>query len=204
MTRTKLLLLDVNGTFNQCKSNPKSFINDPFDQEIIPAAAAAIARYAADGWVIQGVSNQGGVHYGHKSLYACIEEMDYTLQLVPQLRSIYFCPDLGDTCYAVYRPWLGFLRWGNVRRFNGGMGDNHRYALGGFRKPQPGMLILAVNRFLESLAMKQLLEGVEVLMVGDRPEDKGAAIAAAGWLAERESKVTLNFLDAEAWRGEDF
>lgn len=59
---SKLLMLDCDGTIRRSKSGA-TFINDPLDQEIIPEAADAIAHYHNQGWVIVGITNQGGVAY---------------------------------------------------------------------------------------------------------------------------------------------
>ena len=59
---TKLLMLDLDGTIRQCKSNPGEFINDPLDQKLIPGVTKAIARYSD--WEIVGITNQSGVASG--------------------------------------------------------------------------------------------------------------------------------------------
>ncbi|MBD2076365.1 hypothetical protein H6F86_21260 [Phormidium sp. FACHB-592] len=207
----KLLLLDLDGTVRRCKSNHDTFINEPKDQELIPGVVDALNKYVAEGWAIFGITNQGGVMHKHKTLKACIDEQRYTLKLAPQIDRIYFCPDSGDTCYRVSRPlWAPKLF--TVNRIDGGAGDDPRYFLGGFRKPQPGMLRLAMNEFTNNLIV-ELLDATEmlepklqmaiardelgdnqlmpILCVGDMDTDKQAAATAE-----------VEFMWAHDWRGD--
>ena len=48
----KILFLDLDGTVRKTKSGA-TFINDPYDQELIPGVENAIARYK--GWKIFGI-----------------------------------------------------------------------------------------------------------------------------------------------------
>lgn len=160
-----LLLLDMDGTVREPLDGHK-FIQRPRDQRIIAKAQPAIAYYAAMDWKIVGVTNQGGVASGKKSLQSCIKEQEYTLVLLPDIEEIYFCPDFGGKkCYCVTRDRV------------------HDYSKeqesGTFRKPQPGMLKLAIRMHQQDV----------VLMVGDRPEDKAAAQAAG-----------VRFQQAQGWR----
>lgn len=160
-----LLLLDMDGTVREPLAGHK-FIQRPHDQQIIAQAEQAIAYYAALGWEIVGVTNQAGIASGKKSLQSCIKEQEYTLALLPDLLEIYFCPDFeGKKCFCVTRS------------------DVHNYSKqpesGAFRKPQPGMLNLAIR----------LHQPEQALMIGDRVEDKAAAIAAK-----------IKFQHAQSWR----
>ncbi len=180
-TIKKLLMLDLDGTVRRPIQDPEGFIKDPLDQEIIPCARAAIARYAADGWTIVGITNQAGVHYKRKSLKDCIKEQKHTMKLVPELDRIYFCPDLGDQLCVVHYALFGCKQ---VEIRFGGMGDNPRNQLGGYRKPDPGMLRAATWDYME-----KTIEGLEQkLFVGDMLTDKQAANAAL-----------CPFLSAEKW-----
>lgn len=160
-----LLLLDMDGTVREPLGDHK-FIQRPGDQRIIARAEQAIAYYVAMGWQIVGVTNQAGVASGKKSLQSCIKEQEYTLALLTDLKEIYFCPDFGGKkCFCVTR------------------NEVHNYSKeresGTFRKPQPGMLNLAIR----------MHQSDKVLMIGDRPEDKAAAQAAG-----------VQFQQAESWR----
>lgn len=179
----KLLLLDKDGTLVRTRSgNP--FVNRPWDQEWILFAKDSILRYQKQGWRIAIVSNQGGVAAGYKSVESAVFEMQFLLEMLPDrpdLREInaFFCPDDGRTCYRV---------WGECNEEHRIIyTDRHSDVInlgieGQFRKPACGMLKLACE--IEGVA-----DYANVLMVGDRPEDKDAA-AAAG----------MRFLDAEVWR----
>lgn len=57
---TKLLLLDCDGTIREPRSGAK-FIQRPEDQKIIAGADKAIAHYHQEGWILVGITNQGGV-----------------------------------------------------------------------------------------------------------------------------------------------
>lgn len=160
-----LLILDLDGTVREPLSDNK-FIQRPSDQQIIKGAEGAIAYFTSTGWKIVGVTNQAGVACGKKSLQSCIKEQLYTLHLLPQIDEIYFCPDFeGIKCFCVTRSEA--LNY-----------SKHRHA-GKFRKPNPGMLNLAIEMYKPDT----------VLMIGDRPEDREAAKAAG-----------IKFQQAESWR----
>lgn len=158
-----LLLLDKDGTLVRPKSGAK-FVNDPIDQEPLPGVVATLDAYCAAGWDLVIVSNQGGVAAGHKSSESVIAEMRFCLQLLPKIAIAYFCPDFeGERCFGVTQK--------EVRDFS-----NHKLT-GAFRKPNPGMLELAIE-------MHGAPDG---LMIGDgcarrpwrhRSEDEQAASAA--------------------------
>lgn len=165
--KTKLLILDLDGTVRRPKSGAK-FINNPLDQEIIPEAAKAIARYHSQNWLIVDATNQGGVAAGKKSLEDAIAEQILSLKLLqPHAHTIYFCPDFsGEACYRVIQI-DGTYRCSAINDLN----DEDLLPLKGqYRKPNPGMLKLA--------QMECAFKPKEVLYVGDRNEDEQAAIAA--------------------------
>lgn len=164
----KLLLIDKDGTLIETVSGEK-FVNQPWDQKALPGVVAALDRYRTEGWEIVIISNQGGIAAGHKSLESAIAEMQFCLELFPQIKEAYFCPDFqGDECWRV---------WGDCS-------EEHRicytsesfevFALGisgEFRKPNAGMLQLAIDHHLS--------DDDEVLYVGDRAEDEQAATATS-------------------------
>lgn len=171
---TKLLMIDCDGTIRQTISG-KTFIEDPHDQKIIEGADKALNYYQQKGWTIVGITNQGGVAAGYKTLEAAIEEQRYTLELLPQTDNILFCPDFkGEQCW-----------WITAGKPNYAIHDNPKLTelVGTFRKPDPGMLNVAIKTFG--------IEGNEkdYWFVGDRPEDSQAAQAAG-----------VNFCDAAMWR----
>ncbi len=95
---SKVLFLDLDGTVRRSKSGA-TFINDPYDQEMIPGVEDAIARY--HDYKIIGVTNQGGVKAGFKSLEDCFTEQKITLDLIPKMLMIFFCTDGGETFYRL-------------------------------------------------------------------------------------------------------
>lgn len=157
----KLLLLDKDGTLVQPASGQK-FVNEPWDQEPIPGVKDALQFAVADGWFPVIVSNQGGVAAGHKTLENAIDEMRFCLALFPEIKEAFFCPDYeGDICWRVWgkgeKHQIQYTRlsWDVIGLDIGSQ----------FRKPNPGMLKLAAS-----------LHGADkALMIGDRPEDEGAA-----------------------------
>ncbi|MBW4607346.1 MAG: polynucleotide kinase [Hassallia sp. WJT32-NPBG1] len=168
----RLLFCDVDGTLTETLSG-KPFKQNPTDIKIISGAELAIAKFRADGWIIVGVSNQGGIAKGHKTLNDTVAEMRHTLVLFPEIASICFCPDFeGKECYAVNR--RGYEE----------LGQDFPGLIGTYRKPGSGMLHLAKG-VLEVVGEK--ISGVA--MVGDRPED---AAAAAG--------IGALYYEADFWR----
>lgn len=172
---TKLLLVDCDGTIREPLSGAK-FISHPRDQRIMAGADKAIAHYRSRGWDVLGITNQGGVAAGHKSLEDAIAEQEYTLELFPELSMIYFCPDFeGQECWMISSNAAIDIH-------------NHQQLCvlaGTFRKPKPGMLVAAMRWWR---GMKSDVSA-GTWYIGDREEDVGAA-AAAG----------VNYLDAAIWR----
>lgn len=151
--------VDCDGTIREPKGGAK-FIQSPDDQQIIKGADAAIASWKQQGYAIVGITNQGGVAAKHKTLSEAIAEQRYTLNLFPLLSEIYFCPDYeGLICWRVTRD--GEFNIANENP------NQEKYK---FRKPGCGMILLASNLFAGNLA--------ECWMVGDSPEDEGAAVNA--------------------------
>lgn len=202
----KLLLLDLDGTLREPLRGTQ-FTQHPRDQQIIAGADRAISHYHERGWLAIGISNQGGVAAGHKSLDSAISEQQYTLELFPELRAIYFCPDFeGKQCIKVGRqstePFLAYTRddtsaWHNdpdlwKNRLPGVLIGPMQDGFS-FRKPGSGMIEKAIldymgrdlNSFLELMDRRL----ADCWFVGDRPEDEQAAEAAG-----------VNFLHAEVWR----
>lgn len=171
---TKLLLVDLDNTIREPLSGNK-FISHPRDQRIMAGADKAIAHYFQRGWSIVGISNQGGIASGYKSMEDALAEQKYTLELFPEISYILFCPDFeGRLLYKVSR-----IEWHNF------VGDQ-----GEFRKPAPGMLHWArLNPpyFFGQYFDVALIEAC--WYIGDRAEDVGAAEAAG-----------VNYLDAAIWR----
>lgn len=166
----KLLLVDLDQTVRRKKSSPNGFINEPLDQEIIPAAAEALERWK--GCTIIACSNQAGVAAGYMTLGQCIDAMVYTMELAPQIKSVFFSPDSdGKRCFCV-RP-DGSIQTVFCETFKD-------LSIRTFRKPGCGMLKLAMFRYGAS--------NLETGMIGDRDEDRLAAISAG-----------VNFMPETRW-----
>ncbi len=165
----KLLLLDMDGTVRRPKSGAK-FISSPDDQEIIPEAVRKIEEYHQGGWLCVGITNQGGVAAGHKTLNDAIAEQAITLALCPQIALIYFCPDFeGEICYSVEGGEKNTICRYERAHFRHPV-EQSELLYRSFRKPGDGMLWLAID--------KSGMLAIEVLMVGDRLEDEAAAKSA--------------------------
>lgn len=70
------LCVDLDGTVRRYKSG--EFISGPSDLELFPDAEAKLWEYRDDGFLIIGVSNQGGVAHGHKTELCQQAEIDAT------------------------------------------------------------------------------------------------------------------------------
>lgn len=149
-----LLLLDKDGTIIQPKSG-QVFVQNPKDQELIKDAAEAIALYRRSEIMI--ISNQGGVAAGHKTLEEAIAEMQYALEL-SKINSGFLCPDFeGQECY-----WVTANQASKLTQHSGS-----------YRKPNPGMVFAAIELFKQDHGVKPK----QVIVVGDRDEDRDAASA---------------------------
>ncbi|MGL5925574.1 HAD hydrolase-like protein [Chroococcidiopsis sp.] len=158
----KLLLLDLDGTVRETISG-KTFINVPEDQKLIAGVELRLEQAVLADWKIIGITNQGGVGAGHKTLESAILEQQKTMQLAPQIDFICMCPDNG---YQM-----------NVVRKDRSV-EHYRSILQIYRKPAPGMLDYAIGHSKNG----------EILMIGDRDEDRFAALNAK-----------VDFLNADVW-----
>ena len=152
---TKLLLCDLDGTLRRSRTGERFFKN-PQDQALLPNVKQRLDDYASTGWVIHGITNQGGVEKGYKTYDTCVEEQEFFLTLYP-LKSVLFCPDYsGNECTEVFPD--GTLSSPSI---------THHELCGTFRKPGAGML--------RYLLLQHQAHPSDCLMVGDRPEDCQAA-----------------------------
>lgn len=188
----KILFADLDGTVRESATGA-TFINDPYDQRLIPGVKEAIARYPYPEWSIIGITNQGGVAAGFKTLENCITEQQRTMELskaneleYPRIKCIYFCPDNGETCWRV----IDDFGIDEANQIDTSVVDRHFHPylkqwVGKFRKPNHGMIEIAIAR----LGFGVKLNRSECLFVGDRPEDQQAA-----------ANANIPFMWAEDWR----
>lgn len=145
------LFLDLDGTVRKSKSG--EFIDGPKDIELIPGMEDRIWEWKRKGYMIFGISNQGGIAYGIKTVKETNEEMVATTKLFKQspFLSIKFSPHHpeGNTWPFCFRSLA--------------------------RKPYYGMLI-DVER--ECFTKGIVLDLDQSVFVGDRQEDEDVAKAA--------------------------
>lgn len=146
----KALILDFDGTIRRSKSG-KTFIEGPEDIELIPGVEKWIWRYRQMGYLICGLSNQGGVAHGIKSHQRCQIEMEATYELFKPSNPFHMVKWCMHDGKGKVEPW------------------NHR-SLG--RKPDIGLLFE-----MECDAYKAgfIIDWDDSLFVGDRPEDEECA-----------------------------
>ena len=101
--KTKLIAFDLDGTLRRPASDSK-FINEPHDQLPIEGALECL-EYIADKYpdsILVGITNQGGVAAGYKTLANCkVEQLITLLAFFPLIDCILFCPDDGKTMFLI-------------------------------------------------------------------------------------------------------
>lgn len=142
------LCLDFDGTIRKSKTG--TFIKDANDIELIEGVESLIWKYRGHGYLIIGISNQGGVAHGHKRPSHIEKELTATLSLFHKnpFHIVKMCYHMED---------------GKIEPFN------HRSLL---RKPAIGMLALAEY---EAWKNGYMIDWDNSLFVGDRPEDSKCA-----------------------------
>lgn len=145
------LCLDFDGTIRKSKTG--TFIKDENDIELINGVEKIIWQYRQFGYLIIGISNQGGVSHGHKRPSHIERELSATLKLFNKnpFHIVKMCYHMED---------------GRIEPFN------HRSLL---RKPNIGMLALAE---FEAWNYGYMIDWDHSLFVGDRMEDEQCAFNA--------------------------
>lgn len=174
MNPKKLLILDKDGTLVKPKSSDQ-FVQHPRDQEMFPEVPSLLRSYYKQDWTIAIASNQGGVAAGYKTLKDAIKEIEYCCKITG-IRHALFCPDDGQDCLSVAATLEKDVQYSTIRLSKC---QSKFHFPGQYRKPQPGMLKTLIA----------LHNPTEVLFVGDRPEDKEAAMNAG-----------VDFMWANQWR----
>lgn len=149
----KRIFLDKDGTLTRPISGGQ-FVQYPEDQVLIEGVSDRLNRIQRLGYTFSIISNQGGIKWGYKTIAEAREEMEYAASLLPvPVVDLVFCPDDGETAHYwgirsdTPHQWIEYT----------GKGD--------YRKPGAGMLSLCFD----------LSPAKHCWMVGDRPEDEGAA-----------------------------
>ncbi len=142
------LCLDLDGTIRYSKSG--KFISGPDDIALFEGVEEKIWQYRHNGYLIFGITNQGGVAYGLKTPADNMAEIDATIALFNKnpfhiIKESYHHPN------------------GKVEPYN------HRSLL---RKPDIGMLVLCE---VEAWDKGYIVDWDNSLFVGDRPEDQACA-----------------------------
>jgi len=165
-----LCLFDKDGTLVETKSGK------PFpklgDQRLIPGVKERISALALTGSIIAVTSNQAGIEKGYKSLEDAIAEFQELMQLLPEVSACYFCPNFsGSKCFYVNKEGRVVAVHEQWKKYSD--------LIGRFRKPNPGMLLLAIEHELWTSMLGQRKPNKDVACyTGDRPEDERAAYLA--------------------------
>lgn len=118
----RLLLLDRDGTLNRSLGGRPP--NHPDEIELLPGVADKLHQFAALGWRIVIITNQGGVAFGYVTVALAHSTHQALLDALPvEVDASYLCPhhpDGTDPRYAFHCP---------------------------NRKPAPGAILHALERF---------------------------------------------------------
>lgn len=160
----RALCLDFDGTIRRSKSGG-SFIKNFQDIELMPGMERIIWLYRQMGFVVIGISNQGGVAHGYRTPMEVELELETTLKLFRfnPFHIVKMCYHMADGTIEPYR---------------------HRSLL---RKPDIGMLAIAE---IDAYNEKVIIDWDNSIFVGDRPEDERCAKNAG--IAYKDIKVFLN------------
>jgi histidinol-phosphate phosphatase family protein len=97
----RLLLLDRDGTLNRSLGNRPP--NRPEEVELLPGVATRLHRYAAWGWHIVIVTNQGGIAYGYQTEAQAHATHQAVLAALPvAVDGSYLCPHHPDGTIPEY------------------------------------------------------------------------------------------------------
>lgn len=151
-TKCPAIFLDFDGTIRRSKSGAK-FIKNAADVELIEGSEDVLWDWRNKGFLILGVTNQGGAAYGFRSREDILEEIRTTLMLFKSnpisAMTVSFAHPKGTVPDLAYRSLL--------------------------RKPSYGML---VQHEIEQLKKDRILDYDKSVFVGDRDDDRLCAEAA--------------------------
>jgi len=142
------LFLDFDGTIRHSKKG--KFINKIEDIALFPDVEEKLWEYRNNGYLILGITNQGGVAFGYKKPDAMLKELQATLDLFQE-------NPFHDVKSSYHH------EKGRIEPYN------HRSLL---RKPDIGMLVQCeIDCFSQGI----IIDWDNSLFVGDRPEDEECA-----------------------------
>ena len=151
----KLLIVDPDPAMRHPISNPGGFISTDWDQKLYPGVLDALNGYAADGWHIHAITNQGGI--GSKKMSWEMGEacQAYLMKMAPCIQSVVYCPDMdGKECW--------------IKLATGDLAPLHtveKFQSLNFRQPAKGMIEVLRSMYVPD----------EILCLGSRDEDERAA-----------------------------
>ena len=172
----RLLFLDRDGTLNRSHGHRPP--NAPEEVELLPNVASTLARYAADGWKLVVITNQGGVSRGYLSEAQAHAVLQCVVDLLPvPVAATYLCPHMPGAPVAEYD-----LDCPN-------------------RKPRPGFILDAMEKFGaqptdcllvgDAVTDRQAAEAAGVPFCWadrffERPIDRGMQTSDGEWVQVRE------------------
>lgn len=142
------LCLDLDGTIRFSRKDPRGFIGGPEDVALFDGVESKIWEYRDAGYLVFGISNQGGVAFGFKTHEQCLAELQATVNAFER-----------DPFHDVR---MCYHHDGDGAKFP----FNKRSLL---RKPNIGMLVLCE---IDAFEQGYLVDWDNSLFVGDRPEDE--------------------------------
>jgi D-glycero-D-manno-heptose 1,7-bisphosphate phosphatase len=153
------LCLDLDGTVRLSKRGENKFINGPDDVTLYPGVEEKIWEYRDAGYLIFGLTNQGGVAMGYKTPEQVNAEIDAMFSLFKRSEQ-----GMG--------PFHSLKSCFHMEGEKASFPYNRRSLL---RKPDVGMLVLME---VEAFYAGFLIDWDASLLVGDRPEDEQCAANA--------------------------
>jgi len=166
------IVCNLDGTI---RFNPDGeYINGPDDIALYDGVIEALWRYRKKGYLIFGVTNQGGVAHGHKTPEGHQAEMRQTRRLAEQQHEDGWPFHQVKACFYM------------------ASGSEEEYAFRSLRrKPRYGMLAVLEDEAQRQKGASYIIDWDESIMIGDRDEDMACAQSAG-----------VTFYHAEDWHAE--
>lgn len=145
-----VLVCDLDGTVRYNHKEPDGFIDGPETVAVYDDVEDILWNYRNEGYIVSGVSNQGGVAYGFKSQFNARREVDAMIDQFD--RNPFFSVQL---CFEHPGGSEAPHDWRSMRR-----------------KPKTGMLAILEQELYENDILPNWDESI---VVGDREEDRDLA-----------------------------